>query len=116
MEATEEQLADVKALAREKGGKVVAFDDGSIEVRGLMWDDAAIEIRTDSRGRWVLASWNERHAQYGSSDIGDEPFQGYVKTAGATVDTLVSLGIRTYPTPRLALEAELAKNEEDDRG
>lgn len=53
-------------------------------------------------GRWVVASWNSRTAQYTSGDH-SSPAQGYCYTYARSIGGLVSEGIRTYRTRGEAL-------------
>lgn len=62
-------------------------------------------IHTLKSGRFIVAHWNERTAQWQSSDIGSEPFQGYCYTYARTLEGLAAEGIKTYATRSAAAEA-----------
>jgi len=56
------------------------------------------------RGRWIVAAWDERGAQWKSSDLAD-PAATYCYSVGKTLGALAMLGIRTYPTAAKARAA-----------
>lgn len=71
--------------------------------------DAQIQETDD--GRYMIAAWSERQAQWQSSDLPkSRREQSYRYTYARSLIGLCSLGIRTYPTrarARAALRAEV---------
>lgn len=59
-------------------------------------------------GRWIVAHWDERSAQWKSSNIDERPFSEYLYSCARSLQGLVKLGIRTYATRK---EAEAAARE-----
>ena len=54
-------------------------------------------------GRWIRAQWDERGAQWTSSDLRpSHAFQGYRYTYARTLAGLAGEGIRTYATEQAA--------------
>jgi len=49
-------------------------------------------------GRWIVAYWDDRSAQWRSSDIDEPPFPNYLYSCAGSLQGLANLGIRTYAT------------------
>lgn len=95
--------AAVRRHAARLGGRVLVGAE-HIEVRGEDGESLA-EVRRDDDGRWVLASWDERAAQYtGSSPDGRATMGGsYRYTYARTLRALRGLGVPAYRSPAAAL-------------
>lgn len=92
------------AMALDPDGLPPAISDD----RGIVrLAEGTTIYRDDSDGRWVVASWSHRQAQYtGHSPAGRRAMgQAYCYTAGRTLKALRSLGVPSYATPLEALRA-----------
>jgi hypothetical protein len=54
------------------------------------------DVHRMKNGRYIVAKWDDRQAQFRSSNIERVPFQGYVYSYGPTLESLAKIGIRTY--------------------
>ncbi len=85
------------------GAHVTDWDDGSARVTS---NDLDVTLHPTKTGRWVRCRWDERAAQYTSSDLPRlARFPGYDRSVSRTVDGLVAIGIRSYATPAAAFRS-----------